>query len=397
MSKSVCIIGNMNNFPLLLAQGLVPLGYQVTLCVIRPDLLHRPQSKYRDEDLRWLSVIDCSDLTLEDFVYQSAKIDGFLGRCLSRRYDMFILNDYGPSFAEILPGPHVSLLTGSDVTYLGTYDCLRQYSASWDLEFKRSMQGRRSLRRIADLVSRQRDGILASERVSFAYRGLIPEGDDILDSIGVSDRRRVMTYLADTIALTPTRSNRGDTLRIFSGARVLWRQNAARDYSIQDLKGTDVLLEGFALYRKNGGKGRLRIAKKGQDVAAAFELCENLGIFDAVTWIDEMSLREFHNEIRDADLVCDQLAGSFPGMATLDSYASGRPVMANLRNDIFSGNLGEPLPGIQASTPEEVCSGLSWAESNRQKLQDLGMQSRLYSEKYLSPSAMAQTLLDGLC
>jgi hypothetical protein len=94
-----------------------------------------------------------------------------------------------------------------------------------------------------------------------------------------------------------------------------------------------------------------------------------------------------------ADIVCDQLAQSFPGMVTADAFAMGRPVLANLRNEIFGSYFPAPLPGLQASSPEEVCRQLLDAENNKAMLQALGTQSREFAEANLSSVKMAEKLL----
>ena len=59
-----------------------------------------------------------------------------------------------------------------------------------------------------------------------------------------------------------------------------------------------------------------------------------LGISERVTWLEEMRLSQFYEEMAAADLICDQFGSSFPGMVTTDAFALGRPVMANLRNEM---------------------------------------------------------------
>jgi hypothetical protein len=68
--------------------------------------------------------------------------------------------------------------------------------------------------------------------------------------------------------------------------------------------------------------------------------------------------------------------------------------MANFRNEIFAPYLGEGLPGLQAKTKEEVCENLLKVEKDRDFLVELGNYSRKYAEKYLSPEAMGERLLN---
>jgi hypothetical protein len=152
-------------------------------------------------------------------------------------------------------------------------------------------------------------------------------------------------------------------------------------------------LLGFALYCKRGGKGELRLFRKGGDVDAAMEMINSLDIAHQVVWLDQMPLVRFHEEMALADIVCDQFAQSFPGMVAADAFALGRPVLANLRNEVFAEHYPEPLPGLQASSPDEVCDQLLRAENDRAMLQALGDQSRNFAETNLSPMSMAKMVL----
>lgn len=390
---SIAIFGNTNNFPLLLAEGLSALGHHVRLLVNRKELIHRPESKHPEWKGNYPSwVFDFSEITDLDVAYETPVLDGAIAQ-LTHGVDLTILNDIGPAFAKYLRCPHVVFLTGSDLSYYADFDSVRLRTANWDPAFRRSIAGRRATKKVSELVIDQRDGILSADAVSFGLRGLIPRGDRILDSIGVEDARRMMIYISDIARLGKPLDPNNKCLQVLNGSRVLWKQADDNRYSEQDLKGTDILLKGFALYCQRGGKGELRLFRKGGDVDAAVELIDSLGIANQVAWLEEMPLDRFHKEMASADIVCDQLAQSFPGMVTADAFAMGRPVLANLRNEIFGSYFPAPLPGLQASSSEEVCRQLLDAENNKAMLQALGTQSREFAETYLSPVIMAETLL----
>ena len=392
---AIGMYGNTNNFPLLLAEGFRALGHEVRLVVNSRAMLHRPEGKYpawRDNYPDW--IFDCSSMSEESMLSGAAPL---LGKVIERFYgevDLVILNEHGPALSAWLPRPQLAFLTGSDLTYHANYDSLEVRAAAWDPAFKASPQGRRQVARFADYVSRQRDGILAADVVSYGLRGLIAEGDALLDGIGVSDARRMFILLADTAGLTTARAPRHESLRILNGARISWLPDPQRGFCAQDLKGTDILLRGFAAYCARGGQGELRLFRKSQDVESAATLCEQLGIGERVVWLPEMPLADFHQEMRQADLVCDQLAGSFPGMVTMDAYALGRPVLANFRNETFCRHFAEPLPGYQAATPGEVAEHLLCLEADREPLKAMGKRSRKFAERYLSPQAMAEQVLE---
>ncbi|MCQ9373887.1 hypothetical protein NMQ14_06440 [Methyloversatilis sp. XJ19-13] len=395
-SLTIAIFGNTNNYPLLLAQGLKLLGHNVRLIINRKDLLHRPEARYHewaDAYPDW--VLDCSDITDDDIAFKTPAIDEALHH-LTHKVDLAILNDSGLAFAAFLHSPHIALLTGSDLAYYANFDLLRLRTQLWDLEFKRSSRGRRHLAQYTDFVARQRDGILASEVVCYGQRGLIPSGDRMLDEIGVQDSRRLMLYLSNTLDLQPQTAPRNEQLSILSGSRIVFNPQKNTSLSAMDFKGTDVLLNGFSEFIKSGRQAVLRLPRKGQDLGAAEALVQTLGISDYVTWMDETSLTNYYQEVIAADLVCDQFGTSFPGMVTTDAYAMGRPVMAKLRNEIFSTRFPEPLPGFDASTPEQIFEQLTAVNSTRDRLVEMGEKSRAFAEQYLSPRSMAEQLLEKL-
>jgi glycosyltransferase involved in cell wall biosynthesis len=390
---SIAIFGNTNNYPLLLAQGLKSLGHNVRLILNRKEVLHRPEARYPE----WTSaypewVFDCSNITDEDIAYQTPVIDAAIHH-LTHNVDLVILNDTGPALAGALRAPHVVVLTGSDLAYYANFGSLQMRTGMWDDEFKRSLQGRRYLLHFAEFVARQRDGILAAETVCFGQRGLVPTGDRLLDEIGVSDRRRLMLHFANTVDLKERPAPQNRQLTILCGSRIVYRPEDNPSLSAMDFKGTDVLINGFAQFVKAGGQGELRLPRKGQDLGAAIALIGDLGIESNIRWLDEMPIARFYEEMAAADLICDQFGTSFPGMVTTDAYALGRPVMANLRNEIFSRRFSEPLPGFTAKTPQQIAKHLVSFQRNKTLLTDMGHKSRAYAERFLSPQSMAQELL----
>ena len=76
------IFGNTNNYPYTLALGLRRVGVETVLAVDRREPLHRPEAK--DPSLAasypyW--ILDCSDVSEEDFVLESSRIGPVLITC----------------------------------------------------------------------------------------------------------------------------------------------------------------------------------------------------------------------------------------------------------------------------------------------------------------------------
>lgn len=394
--RSIAIFGNTNNYPLLLAQGLKEIGHNVRLLINRKDILHRPEARYPDWSNAYPDwIVDCSNISDEDVAFETPAIDKALHH-LTRRLDLVILNDIGPALTSYLKAPHAVVLTGSDLAYYADYSSLILRSGSWGRPFKRSIEGRRHLLSFSNLIARQRDGILAAELVCYSTRGLIPSGDASLDDIGVEDSRRLMLYFSNTIDLIPKPPPRNENLTILSGARIVYRPDLNPHLSAMDFKGTDVLLNGFARYIKSGGRGILRLPKKGQDLQPAATLILNLKIDEHIEWFDELPIASFYKEMSSADIICDQFGESFPGMVTTDAYALGLPIMANLRNEIFQNRFPEILPGLNATCPEEICDHLMRLEHDRSQLSQIGASGRQFAERFLSPRNMAQQFISRI-
>lgn len=388
-SLRICIFGNTNNYPLLLAQGLRSLGHQVTLLVNRSELLHRPESRYPE----WAGaypnwIVDCAPLGDEDVAYGSQALDRVVG-LLSHQTDLAVLNDTGPALSTYLNIPHAVMLTGSDLKYYGDFRSVGWRSAGWDPEFKRSTAGRRNIRKMTELVLRQRDGILGARVVCYPERGLIPEGDALLDEIGVQDVRRLMLYMSDASGIAERPAPVNSPKIILSGSRVLFQRSLHPAMSVMDFKGTDTLLKGYAKYCVSGGEARLRMPRKGQDIAAAEQLIQDLGIAHRVEWYSELDLNGFLAEVVSADLVCDQFSDSFPSMVTMAAMASGRPVMSNMRNEIFERCFGEPMPGFDVKSVDQVSHALHQLDRKPYLLADLGHRGRQFVDRHLSPEKMA--------
>lgn len=389
MSLSIVIFGNTNNYPFLLAEGFRALGHDVRLILNKKELLHRPESLNPD----WCNgypdwIFDYSHFTEFDVAYGSYGIEEMMSNVASQA-DFAVLNDIGPALASYLGCPYAAVLTGSDLTYYADFRSIQLRTAAWDPGFRRTPYARRLVQKFTDMVARQRDGILMSRVVSYGARGLSPDGDQLLDAIGVMDTQRMMIHLSDTVRVSPQPLPTNRKLKIFCGSRVVWKQNSAQSYVAMDLKGTDILIDGFSLYCKQGGRGMLYLPRKGSDLDAAAARIAELGIESRVTWYENMSLQQFEQEMTSADIVCDQFGSSFPGLVTTHAYALGRPVMANFRRGIMPFD----LPGLHAESPIEVCAALMFAEQNRSKLAKLGRESRRFAEEYLSPAAMAGHLL----
>lgn len=382
------VFGNTNNNPLLLVLGLRRLGHDAVLVVNRKQVLHRPESLYPSLANRYPDwIMDCSDLTEDDFVAAHPRISEVL-TFLTAGSSGLVLNDLGPSLSGFCPLPAIALLTGSDLTYYAhPRTPVRRFSGCAP-DYFRSAGAQFVLRRWEAFVERQRAGIRAATTVATAIPGLVPEMDDLLRGIGVDERRRDSYYMARIPASMAAPPHRTGSLRVLNGARLNWKP-LVESYSTLDHKATDVLLKGFAAFIAAGGDGELVLFRKGQHVADTAALAEALGISARIVWRDQLSLQAFHAEMSAADVVCDQLGDTFPGMVSLDAMALGLPVIANFRPEISHPLFPKPVPGCQARTPGEVAAHLLTLAGSIAERVRIGRAARAFAQAHLSPEASA--------
>lgn len=393
------IIGNTNNYPKLLAQGLKSLGCEVRLVVNRPEELHRPESKYPQLAGSYPDWIgDFSALASSHVVTESPLIPEVM-RFLGDDLDAVFLNDVGLALNDgRFDCPVLALLTGSDLLYHASHASLTERTSGWPTDWRRAPRGQHTLAQLEQAVEAQRDGIRRADAVSFMPPGTIPEGDQILTALGIGldDPRRFFVYLSNTIDLVHRPAPQRRRMRIFNGARVIWSRPLPPGFSDLDDKGTDVLVMGFAAYLGRGGEGELRLVNKGYDAERTRQLVAKLGIVEDVEWLDELPLTAFYEEVARADVVCDQFGTSMPGMVALDAMAMGRVVLSNFRLEHMGAYYPQPHPFLQAATPEEVCDALWLLHQNPSRRADMGVQASAYARTYRSPEANARLCLERL-
>jgi hypothetical protein len=173
-----------------------------------------------------------------------------------------------------------------------------------------------------------------------------------------------------------------------NGARLNWKP-LPDGFCGLDHKGTDVMLKGFADFIARGGDAELVLFRKGQHVAETEALVESLGIASHVIWRAEVTLHEYHAEITQADVVCDNLGETIPGMASLDALAHGVPVIANFRPEINHPTFPKPVAACQARASADVTAHLTTLARSIDARVDAGRAAWDYAKRYFSPVACA--------
>ena len=392
--------GNANNYPFMLAQAMRRQGHEVKFLVASREPLNRPEFRYSEIKSNYPDwIVDVSGRRRWHALIPGSirtKIASELNAC-----DVAILNEEGPALASDLRIPYAALLTGSDLEVFANpknahmLKPLLIESPLWLRKLACLLMPTAAI--TSRLTHPQRAGVRMARAVIFMPRGLAPKADALLAEIGVADEARIQAMFTDVklVPFTPPRNN--TILRVFSATRLTWIEGIDSDLTSLDLKGSDVMVRGLDLFtRSTGRKLDIHLVRKGRHVAQLEALLASLGLGSQVTWHNEMSQLEVLAQFQKADIVMEQLAGSAVGMAGLDALATGRPVIANGRPEIFQPLIGEPSPIYQAKTPEEVCQHLIRLEASPDLRAEIGRAGRSYVERHFSSDSVARVVLARL-
>jgi glycosyltransferase involved in cell wall biosynthesis len=225
----------------------------------------------------------------------------------------------------------------------------------------------------------------------------------LLNSL-VDNRKLFFIPISNTIKLNYVRQPRNQEINLICPSRITFTPDIhelEKNYqdindTDENIKGTDILLRGLEKFISSGGICKLHLYKKGPDIEKAKKLISELNIKKFVIWHKETKLSTLYKTLETADIVCDNFYTAMPGMVTYDSYAIGRPVMTNLGKGNVFPDLTEPLPGFNAGTPEEIKKILFSVLNNNEILNEVGLKSRNYAEKYLSPQIVASKMISKL-
>ncbi|MBJ31402.1 MAG: hypothetical protein CL466_08305 [Acidimicrobiaceae bacterium] len=272
---------------------------------------------------------------------------------LARRladYDVAIVTDLGPIFAERSGIPYVFFPAGWDLTH-----------APFPVRARSSR--RRGRADVVDTVIgiRQRRGIRratsiwgpafkpfrsATRRLGVALGGCLPQAID-------TDLFRPREPVADRTA----------PISVFHPARLMF----APDPFIIETGGwkrNDLLLHGFALAVADGFDGRLLLVERegSSDENLARRLIDDLSISDRVDWLGtgrgiEFTWREIVDVYQACDISSDDFGGWF-GLAALEGASCGRPVLNHLEPGVMKSEYPGGHPFVQGSDAESIRTAL---------------------------------------
>ncbi|WP_131750085.1 glycosyltransferase [Legionella beliardensis] len=126
-----------------------------------------------------------------------------------------------------------------------------------------------------------------------------------------------------------------------SEAKIIPRALALNDYKFVGIKKNDVPLIVHAPTDK--------ICKGSNFILKALEELKNEGLKFELKLIQGMSHQKAAQIYRNSDIIIDQILIGAPGVFTLEAMALGKPVIANLREDLFSCVYGNEMPVANAN------------------------------------------------
>lgn len=386
-------VGNANNYVLIIVRALRKMGIDARLHLTMGCSLDNPENffpEYKDGYPSWIT--DWRENKRHIFLSEHPELERELCAELIKS-DGLILNYDAIAMGSLLAMPSVCVLTGTDLYDFSDVNAiLRDFDLQSDSP-SNFLAGRRRHSVIVRTL-RQRAAIRNACAFTFFPKGHLPAADAILRDIGAHDENRISFLLTDVDAHAYVPPSEREEMLLLYTARLTWGGHGAGFTEI-DNKGTDIFLRGFAKFLESGGKGRLRLFRKGKSIAQTHALIDELGIASFVEWRDEMSQHEFNEALADADVVVDQTGTSTPGMAVAAAMSIGRPVIASLNGSAASGFLAD-APICAAERVEEICSWLSRLSLDLDLRRDIGEKARTYAVEHFSGANAATMILDAL-
>jgi len=156
-------------------------------------------------------------------------------------------------------------------------------------------------------------------------------------------------------------------------------------------KGTDKLLKGWALFRKQQPslKATLVLLEYGPSVSLSRQMIKELGIEGSVIWMPLMKRKDLMVGMSQMDLVFGQFGpcGAYTCGVVLETLVMGKPLLCArdpLEDEVQAG---ETYPVISADSSEEISKKLRLYLENKSKENERAQMGRIwYLNKVVQPS-----------
>lgn len=403
----IVVLGNTNNSNHILARAFSRLGHDVQHYIDKDIALDEPMNRYKDATTTHSAGVELIRLGYVDII-------STLGGGRSKRRlndaiceaDLTILNGLAGAILGVHPTRYIFHLTGSDLFFLEDWKRLGSpLNVKGLLSLRRAglrrLVGRLTYLSLAKIVARRQRALISNADVVIcAPTGAVPGADSVLNSCKLGGRRFGAFWSdANSIPLSPESNTvpKADirvVLNVLNVGRLSWSSNKGSVKSSLDLKGTDILLRGFAQALVNSPLPmRLTLFRKGPDVEATVSLAEQLDIAEHIVWREEVTQGEILTLIASHDLVVDNLGPGSPGLTTADALALGVPVMSNMAGRQGPGDRLGTAPVLHARSVNDVEQWLLKLAEDPKLLESIGEASRRFANSELSPDRQAAELL----
>jgi len=391
MSKKTAFVGNMNNMPYMFSKEMCKQKKDVTLYVDAPPEFKLDRPEAYDKSLSYPFPDWIKEISPGSVNFHKLRLPKFFfGKFISElnAYDIVVLNGMWIALAPYLDKKVkiYALCAGYDIDTLSDFE-------STEKIVKGALDKRRLLRPLKFLlgfyykraIGQQRRGIERADGINYYPSGISKRGDEIIAEIKGDkkfERLELRGFPVDDFKYSEVDVHK-EKFTILNFTRFFFLNNDREN------KRNDIMLEGIGLFLKEidfKENVEILLFEKGDEpsLAKAKEIIERLGYTKFVTWLGEVSQEQLFSEIvPNCDVAFDQLGSQWIGAGAF-VMAMGRPVIANGRPEIFEPLTGEKSPVCQAETPEEVCFWLKKLYFDRSEINRIGLESKIYIEKYYS-------------
>jgi hypothetical protein len=175
---------------------------------------------------------------------------------------------------------------------------------------------------------------------------------------------------------------------VVAHGRHVWGQR-----SNPNVKGNDVLLEGWSIFCKNdpGRKKVLVLFEYGEHVPESKDFIRKLGIESTCCWLPRMYRKDLMPGLMMSDLVCGEFVHSWDdGGVIYEALVAGKPLLM-FRDEDHSRRRAETLYSIyNARSPEQVAERLHEYVSAPDSGKQLGQEGKRWYEENVVKLALAK-------
>lgn len=389
----VGFIGSMNAMPMALALKLKELGFNVKYIVESSEdkMLMRPECHYKNISYpypEWIKEMLISKLL---YIFYPLFPGLFLRKIVKEMSDrdLIFFNDYGFQISKYFSKSTVKfgMFSGSDLDILPDPENLwRQLKL---FKFKTYAECLLGLIR----AHNQRQGIKECHILSYFPRGFNKNADELMDDLmyGLSykDVRKYGSTNYREINVHYSKPNKGNKFVILSPVRFMI------DHDSIEYKGNDLIIKAVGKLYEDNKNIELHLFEKGpeEDIARAKIMCEEYGLVDIVVWHKELPLEKLLELYQESDVVIDQVGSHWPGAISFYGLHMGKPVIANINQNIHEHFWDEESPFLVASDIQSIHEKLNLCLSYEYR-ENIGKRSYnfarkninidIYVEKYLA-------------